>query len=201
MAIVGKMARRARMGALFAAVMAAAVSPAHAGTTSYTGGNCTTLSCSGTSFGMLSVPTSITFTDQLGQNTGTTAVTSTDNWTFTLPAVSLGATVTGEQIDLSSFAVSGTVDSFALYSVGAGNVLNLILGGTINTPFSQIILDPLVTGGSYQLSVQSTLNPGSIGSYTGTLVAAAVPEPESWLTLAGGLALLAGAVAVRRRRR
>jgi hypothetical protein len=168
------------------------------GSVSYTGGNCPTgTSCTGTAFGALTLPVNITFTDNLGTNSTGSSVQTTDNWTFSVPAASASATVTGDQIDLQNFSFTGTVDSFTLYAVN-GNTLTTVASGTPTNPFSSVILDASVSAGNYELQVVSTLAAGSTGSYTGVLVAAApVPLPgAAWLLMSA----VAGLGSLKRRR-
>jgi hypothetical protein len=164
---------------------------------SYTGGNCSTPGgCASNTFGALMLPTSITFTDN-PLSVGTT----TDDWYFMVPAASLGSTITGGQISLQNFAVSGTVDTYQLWTTtGLGGSLSTeIASGTVTSPFQQVLLDPSVSSGDYALVVNSTLNPGSTGNYTGSLVIAApVPLPAAVWLLASGLGVLGGALRARR---
>lgn len=175
-----------------------------AGTLSFTGasGTCSVGSCN---FGALTLPVNISFTDNLGLNNTGAPMMTTDDWLFSVPLASGGASVTGDQISLSSFTISGTVQSFALYSVGAGNVLTLVPGQTdLVSGFSgtlangPLLLNPSITGGNYDLRVVSSLQAGAVGSYSGVLVAAApVPLPVGgWLLLSG----LGGLGALGRRR-
>ncbi len=151
---------------------------AHANTVSYTGtDNGSTVSGSTTTIGGLMGPSNIAFTDVLSQNTSSSPVTTTDDWSFSLPASIFGGTVTGDQISLANFAVAGVVDSFALYSGTASGSHTLLVTGTPTGSFSSYVLDDLTHSGNYYLEVTSTLGPSSIGSYTGTLVAAIMPVP------------------------
>jgi hypothetical protein len=180
--------RKAVVSALGAILAVAAAPSASANTVSYTGGNCPAgTSCPGTSFGTLTLPVDIVFSDNLG-GPFTTIQNVTDNWTFSIPASSASASITGDQLDLTSFASTGTVDSVTLYSVGANNSLTTIATANVLNTFHQLILDPSVTGGNYELSVVSTLNANAVGSYTGVLVAAApVPLPPALPMLLSGL--------------
>jgi hypothetical protein len=86
------------------------------------------------------------------------------------------------------------VDTFQLWTTNGygGALTSMISQGTVTGPFSQYILDPTVTGGYYALVVQSTVNPGSIGNYTGSMVIAAPLPASAWLLASalGGLGLL-----------
>jgi hypothetical protein len=192
---------RASMAAGIALTALLAASAARANSTSYTGTIGTTpISGTGTTIvPALVLPANVTFTDVLSMNTGTTAVTTTDDWSFTIPASVFGGTVTGDQINLTNFTVSGVVDSFALYA-GAPGSGTLLASGNATGSFSQYLLGTITAAGSYYIEVQATLNPGSTGSYSGTLVAAAtpVPEPGTWAMMAAALSVLAAGVLRRR---
>jgi hypothetical protein len=163
--------------------------------------SCTYAGTTGTvgtfAFGTLTVPTSVTFSDNLGTNDTGAALVTTDNFTFAVPTSSAGASVTGDQINLNNFSVTGTLDSFTLYSVTAsGAIISTIATGTQANPFTSILLDPSVTGGLYELQIVATLASQSTGSYSGVVEVAApavAPLPPSvWLMASAllGLGLL-----------
>ncbi len=159
------------------------------GTLSYAGGNCPAgTTCTGSNFGMLTLPVNIIFSDALGTNTTSSPVSVTDDWLFGVPAASAGASITGEQISLSNFTVGAAVDSFTLYRLNGSSPRTLIGTGTPNGPLSQLIIDPSVSAGSYELEVTAHLNANSTGNYTADLVAAApAPAPLASVLLLSGL--------------
>jgi len=165
---------------------------AAASTISWNGTGCMSAPCSGstTAIGSLGSPATINFND----NNITAGTMVSDDWTFSVPASVFSGSVTGDQIDLSSFQVSGTVDTFSLFSGTPGSG-TLISSGTVSSPFSQVILGTLVSSGSYYLEIQAHANTGSIGSYGGVMVNAPIPLPASaWLLMSAlcTLGLLAG---------
>lgn len=165
---------------------------AAASTISWNGTGCMSAPCSGstTAIGSLGSPATINFND----NNITAGTMVTDDWTFSVPASVFSGSVTGDQIDLSSFQVSGTVDTFSLFSGTPGSG-TLISSGTVSSPFSQVILGTVVSSGSYYLEIQAHTDSGSIGSYGGVMVNAPIPLPASAWFLASAictLGLLAG---------
>ncbi|MBV8144540.1 MAG: VPLPA-CTERM sorting domain-containing protein [Gammaproteobacteria bacterium] len=168
----------------------------YANTLTYTGGNCPagcSITGSGTgpnveNFGSLTPPTTVTFSDQ-NLTAGQTVI---DQWEFSVPQSVFSGTVTGEQINLNNFTISGTVDTFDLYSGTPGSG-TLIAGDTVSGSFNHMILATLLAGGNYYLQVQATDGSSSSGFYAGGMVLAPVPLPASaWLLMSalGGLALL-----------
>ena len=172
---------------------------AQAGTVSWSGtdgGN--TVGGSTTAIGMLMTPTNLVLSDTFATNTSGSALVNTDDWTFAIPATQLGVTITGEQLSLQNFAVSGLLDSISLYSGTPTGTHALLASGTPTGSFSSYLLSDLTSAGSYYLAITSTLAPGEFGSYSGTLVAAAVPLPAALPLLLSGLA--AGGLLLRRRK-
>ena len=190
---ISKVASRVTCAVLVAVSLA--YSSAEANSVSFSGTDAgSPVSGTTTNIGSLSGPSNIVFTDTLSPNTSSSSLTTTDDWSFSLPPSVFAGTVTGDQIWLKNFQISGVVDSFALYSglVGSGT---LIATGMPTGSFSSYLLDSLTSSGNYYLQVQATLAPGSpsaptLGSYTGTLLAAPVPLPMSLPLLMSGLASL-----------
>lgn len=189
-----------------AAAFALAGAAAQANTLSYTitAGNVTAPTVYGsTGLGTLSpLPVTVNFGDQLTPNTGSSPLQTTDNWTFSIAAANLGGSVTGEQISLQDFAVSGVVDSVTLYNTASNQV---VTSGVPVGSFTDAVLATLGAG-SYELQVVATLGGGTpsaptAGSYTGTLVAtAAVPEPSRAAMMLSGVLVLMGIATLRTRR-
>ena len=167
------------IGTLLGVAAALVSASAGANTQTFQGTACGSSSCNGNMFSSnLALPANITFNDN-PLSTGTT----TDDWYFGVGTSSLGTTITGDQINLTNFTVTGTVDTFQLWTTNGygGMPTSMISQGTVTGPFSQYILDPTVTGGYYALVVQSTVNPGSIGNYTGSIVIATPLPASAWL--------------------
>lgn len=180
--------RRSACAALLALTW---VGTAHAGTISWSGTDGgIAVSGTTTTIGTLVTPTNLVLNDVFGENTTGSSIQTTDDWTFSIPAVQIGATATGEQIALQNFTITGLVDSIALYSGTPNGTNALLVSGTPTGSFSDFLLTDLTKTGSYYLAITSTVAPGNIGSYTGTIVAAAapVPLPASLPLLLSGLA-------------
>jgi hypothetical protein len=191
----------ARRAAVISAVLLGAgmAAAAHAGTVSWSGtddGN--TVGGTTTTIGALMTPSNLVLSDTFATNTTGSPIVNTDDWTFTIPTTQIGVTTTGEQLSLQNFAVTGLVDSIALYSGTPTGSNALIASGTPTGSFSSFLLTDLTSSGSYYLQITSTLAPGNFGSYTGTIVAAAVPLPATLPLLVSGLA--AGGLLLRRRK-
>lgn len=145
----------------------------------YTGGNCPTVSCAGTTFGSLTLPVNITFTD-------TSPTSSPDDWTFTIPAAQ--TTATGSGVELGALGLTGTITSFELLSQGSSTPI--ATGTSYYGGFLYLIPPQTLAAGNYEIQVSA------VGTYTGTL--SAVPLPASaWLLVSG----LAGFTVLARRRR
>jgi len=188
--------------------MASALANSNSGTLTITGTDAGSPINGGTgiiqgssSIGNLMTPSNITFTDVLNA-TGASAVTTVDDWSFTVPAAVFGATVTGDELSLSSFTFSGNlVDTFTLFkgSPGSGTVIDSGSGGLPG----QFVLGTITSAGNYYLEVTATLAANSTGSYTGTLVAAALsaPEPASLGLMGAGMCAVFATMLLRRRAR
>ncbi|MBV8211033.1 MAG: hypothetical protein JO133_13345 [Burkholderiaceae bacterium] len=146
--------------------------------------------------GTLPSPSTDTLVDQF--TTALAATTSiTDTWTFMIPPSVGGTSFSGDQISLSNLAVSGLVDSFAVWSGTPGS-------GTQLTPLSTtngVSTWDLSQTGTYYIQVMSTLNANSVGNYSVNLVAAPIPEPSSAALSIAGLAAVGLLIGLRPRRR
>ncbi|MBV6321575.1 FxDxF family PEP-CTERM protein [Duganella violaceipulchra] len=128
-----------------------------------------------------------------GNNAGNTFA---DKYTFTLAGSSL---ISADVYSHSGLAKNGLdITGLALYNAGG-----LLLGGTqLSTGATdQWQLDSSILGaGSYYLLVSGSAMSKSAGSYSSGVTVTAVPEPETYAMLLGGLGLI-GAMVSRRQRK
>ena len=156
----------------------------------------------GSNWGSLTPPTSVTFSDTFTTNSGTAPASILDNWTFSVPSSAFtGTTITGEQINFSNFTLSGVLDTVSIYAgtVGSATLLKTWAPATTGT-YSGVVNYTITAAGNYYLQVAGTQAVGTVGGYSGVFVAAtAVPEPANWLLVLAGFGLL-GLIQIRRRR-
>ncbi|MES2160432.1 MAG: FxDxF family PEP-CTERM protein [Pseudomonadota bacterium] len=128
-----------------------------------------------------------------GNNEGNTFA---DKYTFTLAGAS---TISADVYSHSGLAKNGLdISGLSLYNAGG-----LLLGGTqLSTGATdQWQLDSSILGaGSYYLLVSGSAMSKSAGSYSSGVTVTAVPEPETYAMLLGGLGLI-GAMVSRRQRK
>jgi len=124
----------------------------------------------------------------------------TDVWTFNLASPSVvAASLTNVEISFTGGPSFGGIQGFSAWLNG----IPLLPSSTsTNAPpltvTTQILAGSSTFGpGVYQLKVSGTGITGSSASYGGNIVAAPVPEPESYAMLLAGLGVM-GAIAMRR---
>ncbi len=115
----------------------------------------------------------------------------TDTLNFSIVAPQLSTSANALQLSLSSSPTS----SISGLSYTLWNASNTQIGG-IFTGNDTTYINMLTSPGSYHLTITGTVV-GSIGGYAVSLVTAAVPEPETYGMMLGGLALV-GAIARRK---
>lgn len=150
------------------------------------------------SFGTLTpLPADITFTDYLGS----TPESITDTWTFSFATnASGGGSVTGDALYLRSLSLSGIIDQVTVVDQTTSQTLynSGMLSSSVSVPY---FLGDSTPGDVYAITVASTVPTGSAAaSYTGVLLADAIPEPGRWQLLAAGAGALALALRLRSRR-
>ena len=122
-----------------------------------------------------------------------------DTWQFTLGSPSVvAASLTNVQVTFGSLSVGG-IEDFAASLNGTPLLLSTLSSSVPPITVTTQVLAGSTTfaAGTYVLTVTGNVIGGATASYGGNIVAAPVPEPESYAMLLAGLGVM-GAIAVRR---
>lgn len=130
----------------------------------------------------------------------TVAGAFTDVWTFNLDAPSVvAASLTNVEVSFNGGSGFGGIQGFSAWLNGVA-----LFGPTSNVSSDNITVRTQVLAGGtqlvpgmYELKVSGTGVSGGSASYGGNIVAAPVPEPESYAMLLAGLGVM-GTIAMRR---
>jgi hypothetical protein len=164
-----------------------------------------------TNLGSLVLPTSYNYGNSFGAGAtfaGGTTTTFYDEITFTVTGsvadsitstINLGLTLGISGLQARLFNGAGPYDSAA-----PGSFMDLAWGTSVTyvpgITGTTVVLPPVtLNAGTYTLEIKGTVSGTGGGSYAGVLNVAAIPEPETIGLMMVGLALLAVAVARKRR--
>lgn len=161
-----------------------------------------TLLLAGFAFTPFASATAISSSEPLVLTSGTTAFgktfaantsgdTFTNDYTFNASATS---SLTGALISIRGLSTDLSITGFSLIpTIGAAITGLSFSSGYVD---SWLITAPDMVPGNYTLEVTGKVL-GNGGSYGGNINVSAVPEPETWGMMVGGLGLMA--IAMRRR--
>jgi hypothetical protein len=116
----------------------------------------------------------------------------TDTYSFLAPSGGSLASASGVTLDLGSLL---NINSLSISLFDSSNTL--VQSGTVGES-STLVDVPLLSGAAYHFEVTGQVTGSAGGIYTFVATAAAVPEPETWALMLGGLAAI-GFLVMRRK--
>lgn len=122
---------------------------------------------------------------------GVTPGTFVNQYRFIVPTVSTGSFGVGPL----NFTVAG-LPILNITNLDMGLYMGAVGSGTLLAHGLDFTYSPLAAG-NYYLQVSGQSNGFSGGQYAGSLILSAVPEPQSWAMLLGGVLLAFGLARIR----